>query len=128
MIMMSSKKEEKKEGRKKVKITVLRRFHPNEVFEKNPLTPTEEPFEKCNLVEDNQVYIVDDYYGGMPKDFGCEAAYHYIRGDVEVLALGGEFGWYKEKGKTIIPCMDGNRPVIFMLERMDEPCEEPKWD
>ena len=35
-----------------VKVTVLKRFDPAEVFEKSPVTP-EQPMKACNLFKDN---------------------------------------------------------------------------
>ena len=96
----------------KVKITVLRRFSPSEVFSKNPVTPVE-PMSACELFKDGQQFIVDKLE--MPKDF-CTSAWVSIYGNVRLLAFGGSLPWFKEKGVAVNCCIDGLRPVIFKLE------------
>jgi len=98
----------------KVKITVLKRFSPSEVFEKSPVTPVE-PLEACKLFRDGQEFIIED--GRMPEGF-CSGAWHTMYSDVGILAFGGDLPWYKEKGVAINCCTDGLRPVIFKLERI----------
>lgn len=48
----------------KVKITILRRFHPAEVFEKSPVT-SETSFGACELFKEGQEFIVENM--SMPK-------------------------------------------------------------
>jgi len=98
----------------KVKITVLKRFSPSEVFEKSPVTPVE-PLGACKLFKDGQEFIIED--GQMPEGF-CSGAWHTIYCNVRTLAFGGDLPWYKEKGVAINCCTDGLRPVIFKLERI----------
>ncbi len=100
--------------RHKVKITVMKRFSPSEVFEKSPVTPIE-PLRACELFRDGQEFIVED--GKMPEGF-CGSAWHTIYCNVRTLAFGGDLPWYKEKGVAINCCTDGLRPVIFKLERI----------
>ena len=101
--------------RHKVKITVLRRFSPSEVFETSPATPTT-PLEACGLFEDGQEFIVSEDLS-MPEGF-CMSAWVSIYCSIRVLAFGGDFPWFKEKGIAINCCIDGLRPVIFKLERI----------
>ena len=101
--------------RHKVKITVLRRFSPSEVFDKMPVTLVE-PFEECELYRDGQEFIVGDD-GKMPEGF-CTSAWQTIYCNVRTLAFGGNLPWFKEKGISISCCSDGLRPVIFKLERI----------
>jgi uncharacterized repeat protein (TIGR04076 family) len=98
----------------KVKITVLKRFIPSEVFETSPVTPVE-PIEACDLFKENQEFIVE--HGKMPEGF-CSSAWHTIYCNVRTLAYGGDLPWYKEKGVAINCCTDGLRPVVFKLERI----------
>lgn len=100
--------------RYKVKITVLKRFSPSEVFEKSPVTPVE-PLGACKLFRDGQEFIIED--GRMPEGF-CSGAWHTIYCNVRTLAFGGDLPWYKEKGVAVNCCTDGLRPVIFKLERI----------
>jgi len=100
----------------KVKITVLKRLHPSEVFETSPVTPLE-PLGACEVFRDGQEFIVDAEEGEMPEDF-CSAAWHSIYCNIRTLAFGGNLPWYEEKGVAINCCPDGLRPVIFKLQRV----------
>jgi len=100
----------------KVKITVLKRLHPSEVFETSPVTPSE-PLGACEVFRDGQEFIIDVEEGSIPEDF-CSAAWHCIYCNVRTLAFGGNLPWYKEKGVAINCCPDGLRPVVFKLERI----------
>lgn len=98
----------------KVKITVLKRFSPSEVFAESPVTPVG-PMEACELFKDGQEFIVEGVQ--MPKGF-CTSAWVSIYSNVRLLAFGGNLPWFKEKGIAVNCCIDGLRPVIFKLERM----------
>ena len=98
----------------KVKVTVLRRFEPSEVFKKSPATPVSS-FKACDLFKDGQEFIVEDL--GKPKGF-CNTAWISIFADLRLLAFGGNLPYYKENGVAINACVDGLRPVIFKLERV----------
>ena len=100
--------------RSKVKITVLKRFSPSEVFEKSPVTPAT-PLAACELFADGQEFLVGED-GKMPEGF-CTAAWHTIFSNVRTLAFGGNFPWFKESGVSVSCCYDGLRPVVFKLER-----------
>jgi uncharacterized repeat protein (TIGR04076 family) len=102
-------------GWQKVKITVLRRFSPLEVFERSPVT-TIKPLKACERVREGQEFIVGED-GNMPSGF-CTSAWVSIYPNVRVLALGGNHPNIKEKGVIISCCTDGKRPVIFKLERI----------
>lgn len=99
----------------KVKITVLKRFSPSEVFETSPATHVG-PFGACELFKDGQEFVVDED-AKMPEGF-CTSAWHTIYCNVRTLAFGGDLPWYKEKGIAINCCTDGLRPVVFKLERI----------
>jgi len=101
--------------RHKVKITVLRRFSPSEVFKKSPVTPIN-PLKACELFRDGQDFVVGEDLK-MPEGF-CTSAWNSIYGSVRILAFDGNLPWYKEKGTAINCCIDGLRPVIFKLERI----------
>jgi len=100
---------------RRVKITVLRRFNPSEVFERSPVTPVG-ALGACEVYKDGQVFTVEDD-SGMPEGF-CTSAWNDIYPSVRVLAFGGNVPWYKEKGVAVECCTDGLRPVIFKLERI----------
>jgi len=98
----------------KVKITVLRRFHPSEVFEKSPVT-SKTSFGKCQHFKNGQEFIVENM--NIPKDF-CNTAWLAIYNNVRLLSFGFNLPWFKEKGVAVNSCIDGLRPVIFKLERI----------
>jgi len=97
----------------RVRITVERRFTPEEVFGKNPVTP-EGPMGACEMFRDGQEFTVE---GGMPEGF-CASAWAAVYPNLRLLALGGNVPGYEEKGVAYSPCTDGLRPVIFRLERL----------
>jgi uncharacterized repeat protein (TIGR04076 family) len=98
----------------RVKITIMKRFSPSEVFNRNPVTPVT-PMGACELFKDNQTFIVDDLK--MPENF-CTSAWVSIYANVRLLAFGGNLPWYREEGVAVNCCIDGLRPVIFKLERI----------
>lgn len=98
----------------KVKITVLRRFDPSEVFETSPVTLLK-PIGKCELFRDGQEFIVEK--GRMPQGF-CGSAWHTIYPNVRTLTFGGDLPFHKETDTAINCCQDGLRPVVFKLQRI----------
>ena len=98
----------------KIKITVLKRVSPSEIFKKSPVTPTA-PLGACELFRDGQEFIVENL--GMPEGF-CTSAWVSIYSNVRLLGFGGNLPWFKEKGVAVNCCIDGLRPVIFKLERI----------
>ena len=101
--------------RHNVKINVLKRFSPSEVFETSPVTPVE-PLEACELFRDCQEFFVGED-GRIPEGF-CTSAWVSMYSNLRILSFGGDLPWYKEKGVAISCCIDGLRPVVFKLERI----------
>jgi len=101
--------------RHKVKITVLKRFSPSEVFKTSPVTPVA-PEGACELFRDDQEFIVGEDLK-MPESF-CTSAWVSIYSNVRLLGFGGNLPWFKEKGVAVNCCIDGLRPVVFKLERI----------
>ena len=101
--------------RHKVKITVLRRFSPSEVFKRSPVTHAGR-FEACEIYRDGQEFTVGED-GKMPEGF-CTSAWVSIYPNVRLLSFGGNLPWYEEKDIAINCCNDGLRPVVFKLERI----------
>lgn len=91
----------------KIKITVLKRLNPQDVFEKSPVTPVE-PI--------GQEFITRG--GAFPEGFPCTTAWFALYSIARTLSFGGNMPWYKEEGVAIICCPDGLRPVIFKVERI----------
>ena len=98
----------------RVKITVLKRFHPSEVFKTSPVT-IETPFGECELFKEDQEFIVENM--SIPEGF-CNTAWISIYSNIRLLSFGFDLPWFKEKGVAVNSCIDGLRPVIFKLERI----------
>lgn len=72
--------------RYKIKIIVLKRFSPIEVFNTSPVTPVK-PLTKCKLFSDGQEFVVDEELN-MPEGF-CTAAWNTIYGTIKLLSFDG---------------------------------------
>jgi uncharacterized repeat protein (TIGR04076 family) len=99
-----------------VKITVLKRFHPQEVFEVSPVTPVE-PMKTCELLQEGDTYTSSG--GTMPREFPCTSAWIALYPYVRAISFGGTMPWLEEEGVSITCCPDGLRPVVFKIERLD---------
>lgn len=98
----------------RLRITVLRRFKPEEVFERSPIKGA--PTGPCELFQDGQVFYVEED-GRMPEGF-CGWAWSDLYKVVQTLRFHGNFHWYEEPGVSVNCCTDGLRPVIFKIERV----------
>ena len=102
--------------RHSVKITVLKRFKPEEVFETLPVKPMS-PLGACSMYRDGQEFIVENMK--MPEGF-CGSAWVSLYNRIETLSFGGKIPWYEGDKKIAINCcIDGLRPVVFKLEQLD---------
>ena len=97
----------------RLKITVLRRFKPGEVFGKPPVKGP--PLDACGVYKDEQVFYVEAD-GRMPEGF-CGWAWDDIYKVVQTLRFHGNFQWFDELGVSVNCCTDGLRPVVFKIER-----------
>ncbi len=98
----------------RLKITVLRRFAPEEVFNEPPVMGGTSSV--CEVYKDGQVFYVGDN-GRMPEGF-CGWAWDDIYKDVQTLRFNGDFSWFGEPGVSVNCCTDGLRPVVFKIERV----------
>ena len=103
---------------KKVRVTVLKRMSPTDMFKKSPVTVVMKPFEQCPLFKDGQEFVTQG--GRMPEGFPCTPAWNSVFLDARILSFGGNMPWFKEKGVSITCCPDGLRPVIFKVERIKD--------
>ena len=100
---------------KKVKITVMKITCYQDLIEKY-----ENPIEHACHLKVGQVFIANGYQ--KPDGF-CESAWESIAPFVKSLAnQQGNFydGWMKNPLSAMISCIDGFRPVSFLLEMMEE--------
>lgn len=100
----------------RVKITVLKRY-----FDEEMNAEYGHPeLDKCDLHEEGQVY-----YASLSKPEGmCDDAWKTMYPYVFALAHGVDY-FYDNDGTTkpgiaVTSCNDGIRPVIFLLERIDD--------
>jgi uncharacterized repeat protein (TIGR04076 family) len=98
----------------RLKITVLRRLKPGEVFERPPIKGA--PTGPCELFHEGQTFYVEED-GRMPEGF-CGWAWNDLYKVVQTLRFHGDFHWYEEPGVSVNCCTDGLRPVIFRIERV----------
>jgi uncharacterized repeat protein (TIGR04076 family) len=96
-----------------VKITVLQRLLIEDACDKYGAGN----IVACQKVAEGDQFIVSGESIEMPEGF-CSWAWHDIHSYLVTLARGGNFVGAK-RGKTVVACADGFRPVIFALERME---------
>jgi len=101
---------------KKVKITVIRKFNPIEIFGHEIIRhSTNKAIPTCSM-EEGKEYFVENLYE-MPDDF-CPRVWYDTHDIITMFFYGCDFD-YPEPGVTYIPCNDGVRPVIFKIEKLD---------
>jgi uncharacterized repeat protein (TIGR04076 family) len=98
----------------RLKITVLRRFKPEEVIDEQVVKGS--PISACDVYRDGQVFYVEDN-GLMPEGF-CDWAWDDLYKVVQTLRFNGNFHWFDEPGVSVNCCTDGLRPVVFKIERV----------
>jgi uncharacterized repeat protein (TIGR04076 family) len=79
-----------------------------------------QPVPLCEDFSDGQVFLLDD--AGRPEGF-CGSAWESISKYVFAFVSGGRafYGdWMKDPDTMIACCNDGLRPVVFLLERIDD--------
>ena len=103
----------------KVKITVIKKFGPEDVFGQNHncKTLSGSNIIKCTLFDEGREFIVNDI-NYMPEGF-CGWAWRDIYKDLSVLYFGGFFP-RPEIGIAYVSCTDGRKPVVFKLERYEQ--------
>lgn len=102
----------------KCKITVLKRTVNQDLIDEY-LDDTYKHGGPCEFFRDGQEFVIDPSM--MPEDFSecCSWAWADIRKDILTVAFGGNMPGIKKRGTVITGCRDWFRPVIFMVERME---------
>ena len=101
--------------RYKLKITVLKRMEPSEIFEELPVKK-QDWMVPCRRYTDGQEIIVEENLQ-MPEGF-CQSAWVAIFPTIRTLGFGGNLPYFDERGTAISCCTDGMRPVIFKIEKI----------
>ena len=102
----------------RVKITVIKKFSPEEVFSHEMRYPDGNLIPPCIVFEEGQEIIVENILGPKPEEF-CGWGWNDLWKDLSVIASGGN---YEHVGTNVMytSCRDGKRPVVFKLERIEE--------
>ena len=96
----------------KCKITVLKRCINQEIISEYI---SEKDFVLCPKFQEGQEFILES--AEKPENF-CGWAWADIQRDIVAIMYGADFPWFKEKGKHVVCCTDGFRPVVFLIERI----------
>ena len=99
----------------KLKITVLKKIFNQEIAEKYG----QDAVVPCSAFTEGQEFVTD----GMTQPDGfCGWAWNDIHKVCLTLLKGGTFapGWMKDDKSLIASCTDGFRPVVFLVERLDD--------
>ena len=97
-----------------LKITVLKRFHPDEVFGDDYPIEKLDWMGRCHMLGDGQEFTVHEVE--MPEGF-CSGAWTAIYPHIRMLAFGGNMPG-TEEGIALGSCNDGLRPVVFKIDRV----------
>ena len=101
----------------KIKITVVKRLNFDEIFSDAEPGCSADMEPVCGLFKDGQEFVSEN--GEMPAGF-CNGAYVDIFRYISGLRFGANFPWVREKGRVLTCCTDGFRPVVFLLERIED--------
>lgn len=99
----------------KCKVTVVQRGLNKEII--NSYVKNPENLSICNMVEDNQEFMVSNPYE-MPDGI-CPGAWADIRPSIIAIASGSTFDFLTQKNTALATCTDLFRPVIFKIEKID---------
>lgn len=99
----------------KLKITVLKKFNPKDVFGHDYINPRGEIVTTCYVFDEGEEFIIENLE--KPEKF-CGWGWKTVVKDLEILDSGEDVTW-TEPGVIYSSCTDGARPVVFKLERID---------
>lgn len=99
----------------KFKITVVKRFGPEDVFGQPFYLPSGKKVVKCDVKEGDTFISID---GNIPEGF-CTSAWAVIYPTVKMFRFGGNYPAF-EPGVAYTTCPDGIRPVSFKIEMIKD--------
>ncbi|MHA2496897.1 MAG: TIGR04076 family protein [Candidatus Hodarchaeales archaeon] len=100
----------------KLKITIVKKFSPEEVFGHEVKRTSGEIVPLCGLEE--REYIVEHQFK-MPEGF-CGKAWQDMSRELSLLSYGVDYD-YTEPYAIYATCTDGIRPVVFKIQPLDDP-------
>lgn len=101
----------------KIRITVVKAFTSNEIFDGDIPADIEGQPTVCHVHKAGQEFIMDD---PQRPEGVCSWAFKNIHRDALHLFMGGDFPWIGKPGVMFTSCVDGKRPVVFKLERIED--------
>jgi len=100
------------------RITVLRRSLDRELIAEF-LETSHADIPPCERFTEGQQFVVDRLFD-MPEGF-CPWAWADIRHVLLRVAAGGDMPGMRQKGVEVAGCSDWFRPVLFKIERINDP-------
>ena len=97
----------------KFRITVVKKFGPEDVLGHEIFMPSGKKIVKCDLKEGDSFISLN---GNIPDGF-CNAAWAVIYHKIQMFRFGGNYPAF-EPGTAYITCSDGIRPVSFKVEKI----------
>ncbi|MFX0074310.1 MAG: TIGR04076 family protein [Candidatus Hermodarchaeota archaeon] len=101
---------------KRIKVTVVKKFNPKDVFGHEITFHRGEIVPTCYVFEEGEEFIIENLQ--KPEKF-CGWGWKTVVKDLEILASGDDVSW-TEPGVIYTCCTDGARPVCFKLERINK--------
>ena len=98
-----------------VRISVVKAFSTDEIFDGDVPEEVSRFGSGCHKHFAGQEFICEGLE--CPEGF-CTWAFSDIFRDLVQISWGGDFPWIKEPGVTFSSCTDGQKPVVFKLERI----------
>ncbi|MFW9964401.1 MAG: TIGR04076 family protein [Candidatus Sifarchaeia archaeon] len=99
----------------RIRVTVLKKFNPKDVFGHDYVNPRGEIVPACYVFDEGEEFLIDNLK--KPEKF-CGWGWKTVVKDLEILNCGDDLTW-TETGVIYSSCTDGVRPVVFKLERVE---------
>jgi uncharacterized repeat protein (TIGR04076 family) len=99
----------------RIRVTVVKKFNPKDVFGNEITNSRGEIIPTCYIFEEGEKFIIENLK--KPEKF-CGWGWKTVVNDIEILDSGENVSW-APPGVIYSSCTDGARPVIFKLERID---------
>lgn len=100
----------------KIKITVIKKFNPKDVFGHDITSPRGDIVPTCYVFDEGEEFIIENLK--QPEKF-CGWGWKTVLKDLEILDSGADVSW-TEPGIIYTCYKDGARPVCFKLERINQ--------
>ncbi|MFX1379436.1 MAG: TIGR04076 family protein [Promethearchaeota archaeon] len=100
----------------KIKVTIVKKFNPKDVFGHEIINSRGEIIPACYVFEEREEFIIENLE--KPEKF-CGCGWKTVLKDIELLDSSENVSWCPP-GIIYSSCTDGARPVCFKLERINE--------